>query len=80
MEYMKHYKFPNEKFDFVEGKCTYTEKMFAKIVDMRDKAIIDCVVEFAKEQGITDLFLLDAEFVKTALIREIERRREGEQI
>ena len=74
MEYMKHYEL-NEKFDLSMSK--YIEKAIVQIIDMRDKAILDCIVEFAKEQGITDLYLLDAEFVKTALEREIERRREG---
>ena len=45
-------------------------------VDMTDEVVLEAIIEFAKSEGITDLYLLDKEFVKTALEREIARRKE----
>ena len=77
MEIAKHYELHSidEKID--TSCCTYMEQMMCRIIDMRDKAIIDAVIEFAKNEGITDLYLIDSEFVKTALKREIVRRKEN---
>ena len=44
---------------------------------MQDKAIFQSAVSYAQREGFTDLYLLDEEFVKTALINEAKRRKEG---
>lgn len=49
-------------------------KVLAKINDFKDKVVYDEIVRFAQEQGITDLFLIDEDFVKSALIHENELR------
>lgn len=49
-------------------------KFQAKMIDMADEAIYSAIIEEAKEAGITDLFLIDREFVLTALTNEMERR------
>ena len=49
-------------------------KVKTKICDLKDKVLCDEIIEYAKEQGITDLFLIDEEFLKSALLHEIERR------
>ena len=51
------------------------QEMACQIVDMQDKILCDTIIAFAQEQGVTDLFLLDKEFVKTALINEAKRRQ-----
>ena len=77
MDYMKHIE--------LENVCEVDEgykirKAFAvKMVDMTDKAILETIIEFAKSAGVTDLYLLDKEFVKTALEREIARRKGGDE-
>jgi hypothetical protein len=77
MDIMKHYELcsVDEKLSFTD--CTYTERIWIKVVDNVDKAILETIIEFAKSEGITDLYLLDKEFVKTALEREFARRKEG---
>lgn len=54
------------------------KSIVSQIVDMTDKVILETIIEFAKTAGVTDLYLLDKEFVKTALEREIARRKGGE--
>lgn len=49
-------------------------KIKAKVINMADEAIYSAIIEEAKEAGITDLFLIDREFVLTALTNEMERR------
>lgn len=55
-------------------------KVDTKICDLKDKVICDAIIEYAKEQGITDLFLIDEEFVKSALINEAKRREPTHQV
>lgn len=75
MDYMKHYELcsVDEKLSFTD--CTYTEKIWIKVVENVDKAIIQEIIRVAKQEGITDLYLIDEEFVRTALEREIARRK-----
>lgn len=49
-------------------------KIKAKVINMADEAIYSAIIEEAKESGVTDLFLIDKEFVLTALTNEMERR------
>ena len=49
-------------------------KMIVQIIDLQNKALYETVIEYAKQQGITSLQLLDEEFVKTALLNEAKRR------
>ena len=53
-------------------------KVFAQVVDLYDTAICDAILDFAKRESVTDVYLLDKEFVKTALINEAKRRKFGE--
>lgn len=77
MDLLKHYVF--EDIDKWNNEHTkYTEKIAAQVADMTDKTIINSIIDFAKREGITDLYLLDSEFVKTALINEAKRRKGGE--
>lgn len=76
MDYMKHIELENI-YEVVDD-CKIRKNIVARIVDMTDKVILEAVIEFAKSEGITDLYLLDKEFIKTALVREIARRNGGE--
>lgn len=75
MDYMKHIELENI-YEVVDD-CKIRKNIVAQIVDMTDKVILEAVIEFAKSEGITDLYLLDKEFIKTALVREIARRKGG---
>lgn len=53
---------------------TLTHNLCAKVVDMQNEVLCEEIVSFAKKQGITDLFLIDEDFVKSALMHEKARR------
>lgn len=66
---------PNEpKFDFDAN--TVTQRIYAEAVNMQDEAIVSACIRAAKEAGITDLFLIDRQFVIDALIEKMEREKE----
>lgn len=79
MEIAKHYELHSidEKID--ASSCVYKETIAFQFVNMRDKALVQSIIAFAQQEGITDLYLIDSEFVKTALMREMERRKEGDK-
>lgn len=53
---------------------------FVKEQDKRtEQQIFKKIVDYAKEHNIGTVYLIDEEFVKTALLNEIERRKENEQ-
>lgn len=61
--------------DFGTGTERLTSRLMATVADTKDKLLTDVVIDYAKRNGITDLFLIDEEFVRSALIHEAERRR-----
>ena len=73
MEFLEYYEFLDNKINFERSE--FTVRVAAKIADMTDNAIINSIISFAEQEGITDLYLLDEEFVKIALLKEIERRK-----
>ena len=68
------------EMDFTETG-TFSGKVFSKllaeVVDTQDKVIVDAIVRYATERGVTDLFLIDEEFIKSAIVHETMRRKEG---
>lgn len=76
MDYVKHIELENI-YEVVDD-CKIRKNIVAQIVDMTDKVILETIIEFAKSEGITDLYLFDKEFIKTALVREIARRKGDE--
>lgn len=48
-----------------------------RLIDMRDKAIYNEVIEAAREAGIDDLYLMDKQFVLDALREKLEREGYG---
>lgn len=78
-EPLQHIKLSEPKIDFdmlENGNhiSKFQIKVMAKINDLNDKVICDEIIKFAREQGITNLFLMDKEFIKSALTNEIKRR------
>lgn len=53
------------------------KKIMAQVVDITDRAIYEAIRKYAYEQGVTDIYLIDEEFIKSAIIHEVERRKEG---
>lgn len=79
-ESIKYVKLANPKLVHYEnlsnGMPNYIMKHNIKafVDNIADKTIYDAIIKYATEQGITDLFLIDEEFVKSALLNEIQRR------
>lgn len=71
------------ELDFTQSENSFTGKvthsLMAQVVDMQDKVIVDAIIKYALEQGCTDLFLIDEDFVKSAIKNEIIRRKAEEQ-
>ena len=72
-KFSEHIKFPTQITEFSADLAKIELKILAQVMDICDKVIYDAVVDFAKEAGISDLYLLDREFVRTALINEAEK-------
>ena len=53
-------------------------KFAAMMVDNYDNLIMDVIVETAKEEGITDLCILNKQFVIEAIKEKLEREGYGE--
>lgn len=71
----QHIQITENKFDLQANKAFY--KVAAKVADLTEKTITQSIIEFAREQGYTDLFLIDENFVKSAIFHEMERRNNG---
>ncbi len=51
-----------------------TAQMMVQIVDMTDNAILQEIINYAKENKICDVYLLDKKFVKEALEKQIPKK------
>jgi siroheme synthase (precorrin-2 oxidase/ferrochelatase) len=51
-----------------------TNRIAVKVSEEIDEAIVKAIIQCAKEEGINDLYLLDKEFVMSAINHELERR------
>ena len=56
-----------------------TNKVLAEVVDTADKAIVDAIIREATVQGVNDIFLIDKEFIMSAIRHELIRRRTGKE-
>ena len=50
-------------------------KMYAYVSNYTDKVCYEAIIKWCREEGYTDLFLIDEEFVKTAIENELKRRK-----
>ena len=71
-EVMRHFEFENPFND--EGTC-YINRIMVEVANLLDQALVQAVLSYAQREGLTDLYLIDAEFVKTALLNEANRRK-----
>jgi hypothetical protein len=65
-----HYDIP---ISFSNGSETAIGKVAAKCIDMENVAVYNAVIEAAKKNGITDLYLLDEKFVLDALREKLQK-------
>lgn len=60
--------------DEVNGvMATFRKDIYAKVIDTMDKAIVDAVIDFAKSEGFTDVYLIDKTFIVDAFNNKFER-------
>ena len=77
---VRFYKFAGkETIERIENGTVHYElqKVAAEVINMHEDAVVNAVIKFAIEEGITDLYLLDKEFVKEALAAAIKNRGGG---
>ena len=55
-------------------------KISAVVADTTDQAIYEAIINFAKTEGITDLYLIDKQFVADALNEKIETTKGGKKM
>lgn len=80
---IKHFqlRMPEIKTAFGEElyMATFQRALIAQVVKHQDKVLCDAIIKYATENGYTDLFLIDEEFIRSAIVHEIERRTADEQ-
>lgn len=61
------------------GDITYASalsaKLTAKLIDAVDETITDAIIKECAAEGVTDLFLIDKEFILSAIKNEMIRRK-----
>lgn len=67
---LAYFNLKETSFDMDE--LTIIRNISAQIVDIRDDAIVEACIDFAKQAGIHDLILLDKKFVLDALREKIQ--------
>lgn len=65
------------RYDLEDNIMKYVARIQAKVVDLHEAAIVDAVIAEAKAAGITDLYLLDRDFVIEALTEKMMFERRG---
>lgn len=74
----EHYQFEvTPQINVDDGVYSVQQKVLAQCVDMVDDAIVQAVVDVAREEGISDLYLLDKTFVVNTLTKAIKEYNEG---
>ena len=72
-----HIPFDHHQITELHDYGGYIHKNFmAKVIDTTDKVIFDAIIRYADEHCATDLFIIDEEFIKSAIENEIQRRME----
>lgn len=68
--------FKNDQFQIAPVVAEVQQKILAVAVEkaeLMDKTVHDAIVKAAKEDGVSDLFLFDREFVAAAIREKMER-------
>lgn len=63
--------------DLFNYQASYIEKATAQVVELEDKIICQAIIDAAAEEGYTTVFLIDKEFIISAIKHEIERRKDN---
>ena len=67
-EHLKHLHFDTLRSPLEKPPLKYeVAKIAAQVADLTDKAITEAIIEAAKREGITDLYLIDKPFILEAI-------------
>lgn len=61
----------------VDRVYKYCEKIYAECLNIADEAIYKAVIRAAMDAGVTQIYLLDKQFVVDALTAALEKWRDG---
>ena len=77
-EKFRHYvlRQPFHTEDIINQTYTIEMEICAKVVDLAEDACVEAAIKAAMEAGITDLYLMDKQFVIDALVEKLQRERE----
>lgn len=74
-----HYNFKTPDIDFIQDvdtiTGTITQRILAQVLDMADTEIVNAICKTAASEGVTDLFLIDKDFIMSAIRNEMARRK-----
>lgn len=79
---LQHFELPPPElkgFNPMEMQNTIEIQINAVVADLQDQALIKAIIKYSIEQGFDDLYVIDEEFVKSAIINEIKRRKGVEE-
>ena len=62
--------------DIEEVTYELHKEFLVRCVDLLDKEIVNAIVDTARENGVTDVYLIDKEFILRAIKNELERMKE----
>ena len=71
--FQSYYKLNN---DIDDTTCTLHKEFLVRCVDLLDREIVNAIVDTARENGVTDVYLIDKEFILRAIRNELERMKE----
>lgn len=67
---LHHFIIPQHKFPEIDD---HVKKIQAAAIDMTDNLIVQAITQAAKEDGVTDLYLIDKKFAAEAIREKLER-------
>ena len=73
MENLMHYEFPPVPPQISVTIAEVTRNIAAAVEDTTDKAIVAAIIDAARAEGVTDLYLLDKTFILDAIREKQER-------
>ena len=70
---LMHYEFHRNQIQLDGTMAELPQKIAAVVEDTTDKAIVEAVLAAARDEGVTDLYLLDKTFILDAIREKQER-------
>lgn len=67
---LKHYSIPQQIHGLLDD---HAQRIRAAAIDMTDNLIVQAITQAAKEEGVTDLYLIDKKFAADAIKEKLER-------